>query len=68
VNSVKTRVLRIPGGLVKISKYFTALEMRCRCNRMECDAKTMQQEFLEKLDLMRELYGRAIKPTNTGIG
>lgn len=64
MTSVKTRVLRVPGGLVKVSKYFTALEMRCRCNRVDCDAKPMQTEFLEKLDKMREIYGRALKPTS----
>lgn len=64
MEKVKTRVLRVPGGLVKVSKYFTALEMRCRCNRVDCDAVPMKQEFLNKLDKMREIYGRALKPTS----
>lgn len=60
----KARTIRVPGGLVKVSKYFTALEMRCRCNRVDCDAIPMKQEFLSKLDKMREIYGRALKPTS----
>jgi uncharacterized protein YcbK (DUF882 family) len=58
------KTIRVPGGMVKISKYFTAFEMRCRCGRVDCNAKPMRQEFLDKLDKMREYFGRALKPTS----
>jgi uncharacterized protein YcbK (DUF882 family) len=45
-------------------KHFKASEFKCRCNRDECDAKSMLASFLEKLEHLRILYGKPLTPTS----
>lgn len=47
-----------------MSKYFSNEEMRCHCRRPECDAAPMKEAFLQKLDALREEWGKALIPTS----
>lgn len=40
--------------------YFSALELRCKCNRKECDAEAVSLKALAKLNSLRSLLGRPI--------
>lgn len=45
-------------------KYFKMWEFDCHCRRADCDAAPMQEEFLIKLDALREDWGSPLKPTS----
>lgn len=44
--------------------HFKPSEFQCRCGRAECDAPPMDQAFLEKLDMLREKWGRPLVVTS----
>ena len=49
------------------SLWFKPEEFYCKCGRVQCDAsKTVSIQLLDKLDCMRESYGRAIS-VNSGL-
>lgn len=47
-----------------MAKYFKASEFRCRCARADCTAPPMRPELLEKLDALREEWGKPLRPTS----
>lgn len=44
--------------------YFTAHELRCRCERPECDAEPITSGVLMKANALRALYGRPLYPSS----
>lgn len=40
--------------------FFRPSELECRCTRLDCDAPEMNDVFMEKLNLLRELWGRPL--------
>lgn len=44
--------------------YFTAYELRCRCQRPECDAEPIQPGVLMKANALRALYGKPLNPSS----
>lgn len=47
-----------------LTRHFRKSEMRCRCGRKECDAVPMRRQFLNKLEALREAWGKEISPTS----
>lgn len=43
---------------------FADYEMRCRCQRMECDAAPMQPRFMRMLEELRREWGKVLIPTS----
>lgn len=39
-----------------MTAYFRLVEFRCRCNRLGCDAKPMDLDFLKLLNQLREAW------------
>lgn len=44
--------------------YFSAHELRCRCNRPDCDAKPMKVGIVMKANALRALYGKPLHPSS----
>jgi uncharacterized protein YcbK (DUF882 family) len=47
-----------------MKNYFSAHELRCRCNRPECDAEPVSVELLMKANMLRALYGKPLSPSS----
>jgi uncharacterized protein YcbK (DUF882 family) len=41
-------------------KFFSAHELRCRCDRAECDAEPISVSILMKANTLRYLYGKPL--------
>jgi uncharacterized protein YcbK (DUF882 family) len=48
----------------QLTKNFRLREFKCRCRRPECRAKAMSPAFLEKLQRMRDLWGKPLAITS----
>lgn len=46
------------------TKYFKPAEFKCRCNRPECDAPAVSEFLVQKLDLLREHWGKPLRVTS----
>ena len=49
---------------IMITKNFSEKEMKCKCKRKECDAKSMKKRFMEKLQNLRDQWGKPLQPTS----
>lgn len=49
-----------PAKVIMSKKYFSPHEFKCRCNRPECDAPAMQKDLLDKLNHLRDQWGKPI--------
>jgi len=48
----------------RLTKNFTRAELRCRCRRETCDALAMDSAFMERLQQVREEWGKPLIVTS----
>lgn len=46
------------------NKHFQLSEFECKCRRKECDARPMKEAILQKLELLRDMWGKPLVPTS----
>ena len=45
---------------IKSSEHFSLAELRCKCGRDDCEAKGMNSDFMNNLEILREQYGKGM--------
>jgi uncharacterized protein YcbK (DUF882 family) len=45
-------------------KFFSLSEFLCKCGSPSCDAKPMRKPFLEKLEILRQMWHKPLIPTS----